>query len=211
MKWEYLIKTVGDEPVFSSSLLMAGRQSRADIQLQLARWGKAGKIIQLRRGLYVLASPYRKVHPHPFILANSIKKASYISLQSALSFYGMIPENVPAVTSVTTSRPEIVNTAEGTFIFKHIKKSLFKGYSRMEVADRQPIFIATPEKSLLDLIYLTPGGHTLEYLRELRLQNFERLDLNILKQSAVESGIPKLKSAVKQIIKIIGTEEYREL
>ena len=211
MKWEYLIKTVGDEPVFSSSLLMAGRQARANIQLQLARWGKAGKIIQLRRGLYVLSSPYRKVQPHPFILANSIKKASYISLQSALSFYGMIPENVPSVTSVTTSRPEIINTAEGTFIFKHIKKSLFKGYCRTEVADRQLIFIATPEKSLLDLIYLTPGGHTLEYLRELRLQNFERLDLNILKQSAVESGIPKLESAVKQLIKIIGTEEYREL
>jgi predicted transcriptional regulator of viral defense system len=211
MKWKDLIEIVGNEPVFSSSLLMAGKQSRANIQLQLTRWGKAGKIIQLRRGLYVLSNPYRKVQPHPFLLANSIKKASYISLQSALSFYGMIPENVPAVTGVTTSRPEIVNTAEGTFIFKHIKKSLFKGYCRTEVSDRQSIFIATPEKSLLDLIYLTPGGHTLEYLRELRLQNFERLDLNVLKQLAVESEIPKLKSAVKQIIKIIGTEEYGDL
>jgi predicted transcriptional regulator of viral defense system len=211
MNLEYLIRNVGDEPVFFSSLLMAGKQSLANIQLQLARWGKAGKIIQLRRGLYVLANPYRKVQAHPFLLANSIKKASYVSLQSALSFHGMIPENVPIVTSVTTARPETVNTAEGSFIFKHIKKSLFNGYSRIEVADRQSVFIATPEKSLLDLIYLTPGGHTLEYLRELRLQNFERLDLNVLKQSAVDSGIPKLESAVKQIIKIIGTEEYRDL
>ncbi len=211
MKLESLIKIVADEPVFSSSLLMAGEQSRANIQLQLARWGKAGKIIQIRRGLYVLASPYRKVQAHPFLLANSIRKASYVSLQSALSFHGMIPENVPTVTSVTTARPETVNTTEGAFIFKHIKKSLFNSYSRIEVADRQSVFIATPEKSLLDLIYLTPGGHTLQYLKELRLQNFERLDLNILKKLAVESGIPKLSSAVKQIIKIIETEEYRDL
>ena len=211
MKWELLLKTVGDEPVFTSSLLMAGKQHRSDIQLQLARWGKAAKIIQLRRGLYLLANPYRKVEPHPFIIANSIKNASYVSLQSALSFHGMIPENVPVVTSVTTARPETINTAEGTFIFKHIKKSLFNGYFRREAVDRQSFFIATPEKSLLDLIYLTPGGHKLEYLRELRLQNFDRLDLKVLKQSAKGSGILKLQLAVKNLIEIIGTEDYRDL
>ena len=211
MNLEYLIRNVGDEPVFSSGMLMAGKQSQENIQLQLSRWTKAGKIIQLRRGLYVLANPYRKVQPHPFLLANSIKRASYVSLQSALSFHGMIPENVPVVTSVTTARPETVITGEGAFSFKHVKKSLFKGYCRMEVDDRQFVFIATPEKSLLDLIYLTPDAHTMEYLRELRLQNFERLDLNVLKESVEESGIPKLKSALRQIVEIIGMEEHKDL
>lgn len=211
MKWEQLIKIIGDEPVFSSSFLMAGGQSRENIRLQLSRWTKSGKIIQMRRGLYILANPYRKVEPHPFLLANSLKKASYVSLQSALSFYGMIPENVPAVTSVTTARPETLNTAEGTFIYKHVRKSFFKSYCRIEVSAGQSVFIATPEKCLLDLVYLTPGGHDPDYLKELRLQNFERLDMNVLKELAAESESPKLVSAVKRIVKIIGKEEYREL
>jgi predicted transcriptional regulator of viral defense system len=211
MKWESLIKIIGDEPVFSSSLLMAGGQSQENIRLQLSRWTKSGKIIQFRRGLYALANPYRKVQPHPFLLANSLKKASYVSLQSALSFYGMIPENVPAVTSVTTARPETLNTSEGTFIYKHVRKPFFKGYCRVEASVGQSVFIATPEKCLLDLVYLTPGGHDPDYLKELRLQNFERLNLNVLKELAAESESPKLVTAVKRIVKIIGTEEYREL
>lgn len=211
MKWEDILNTVGNEPVFSSALLMAGNRSRQNILLQLSRWTKTGKLIQLRRGLYLPARPYRKVIPHPFLLANKIKKASYVSLQSALAYYGMIPENVPVVTSVTTMRPEKVDTDEGTFSFRHVKKSFFNGYCSLEIVEGQTIFIATPEKSLLDLIYLTPGGETFEYLRELRLQNTDRLDLNSLRELAKKAGSTKLGLAVKQVIKIIGEEEYKDL
>ena len=211
MKWKYLLETIGDEPLFSSNLLMAGRRSRADIQLQLSRWVKAGKVVQLRRGWYLLAAPYRKVDSHPFFIANRLKKASYISLQSALAYYGMIPEYVPVVTSVTTGRPEVVKTSEGTFAFKHIKKSLFNGYENLEIVDGQFIFIATPEKSLLDLIYLTPGSHQMEFLQELRLQNLDQLDMDKFSEMALALGSPKLQSAVKKVGEIIKTEEYREL
>jgi len=128
-----LLKSIGNEPVFTSSLLMTEGQSRIDIQLQLSRWVKAGKIEQLRRGCYILAAPYRKVEPHPFLIAGALKKASYISLQSALSFYGLIPEYVPVVTSVTTGRPETVNTTRETFSYKHIKTSFFVGYNNVEI------------------------------------------------------------------------------
>lgn len=51
--------------------------------------------VQLRRKLYALATPWRRVHPHPFLIANELHHPSYVSLQSALAYHGMIPEAVP--------------------------------------------------------------------------------------------------------------------
>jgi predicted transcriptional regulator of viral defense system len=125
MKWKNFLNLVSDEPVFTSSILQVGRVSPERIQQLLVRWVKAGRIIQLRRGVYTLAEPYRKVSPHPFLIANRLKKASYVSLQSALAHYGMIPEHVPVVTSITTGRPEHLQTDMGGFIYRHIKKNHF--------------------------------------------------------------------------------------
>ena len=104
-------------------------------------------------------------------MANRLKRASSVSLQSALEFHGLIPEYVPSVTSITTGRPEELVTSFGTFIYKHIKKELFSGYRIVDVGEGQSAFIATPEKALLDLLYLTPGSDNPDYLGELRLQN----------------------------------------
>jgi len=211
MKWNNLLHFVSDEPVFTSAILMAGDVSPIDIRLQLARWVKGGKLIQLRRGIYMLASPYRKVSPHPFLLANRLKKASYVSLQSALANYGMIPEYVPVITSVTTGRPETLTTPAGTFVFKHIRKSLFNGYRQVEVGPNQPAFLAGPEKSLLDLIYLTPQADSLEFLQELRLQNLEQLNLESLIRIAEATGSPKLARAARRIARLGQEENYEEV
>jgi predicted transcriptional regulator of viral defense system len=206
MKWETLLSIVGSEAVFSTSLLLTGSESRVNIQLQLSRWVKGGKLHQLRRGLYVLAEPYRKVEPHPFLMANRVKVPSYVSLQSALAYYGLIPEYVPVVTSVTTNRPGIITTSEGTFSYRHIKKSMFRGYAGVDAAKQQTVFLALPEKSLLDLIYLTPGGESAEYLEELRLQHTENLDKEKLMEFAEENGSPKLHIAVERILRVIRDE-----
>ena len=199
MKWEGLLNIVVNEPVFTSSLLMAGTVSSVDIRRQLSRWVRAGRIIPLRRGIYTLSPPYRKIEPQPFLLANSMKAASYVSLQSALAYYGMIPEYTPVTTSVTTGRPENIETQFGTFSFSHIKKSWFSGYQQAEVSPGQAAFLATPEKCLLDLVYLTPGADSLKYLRELRLQNLDRLDLHELLLIAQGSHRPKIIRAAERI------------
>ncbi|MFH1034333.1 MAG: hypothetical protein V1806_07490 [Pseudomonadota bacterium] len=113
MKLDTLLAIISSEPVFSSGLLQTLDQDPADVRKQLSRWARAGKIIQLRRGLYTLAEPYRKVTPEPFPIANRPNEPSYVSLQSALAHHGLIPEWVPAVTSVTTARPEEVLTPLG--------------------------------------------------------------------------------------------------
>lgn len=211
MRFEELLDRVSDLPVFTSALLMAGRISPSDVQKQLARWVKSGKVVQLRRGLYTLGEPYRKVSPLPFLVANRLREPSYVSLQSSLAYYGMIPEFVPVVTSVTTGRPGTVTTPLGRFLYRHVKRSLFEGFREVEVGDGQKAFVATPEKSLLDLVYLTPRGDEETYLDELRLQNLETLDTRDLMQRAENSGSRKLVRAAKYLAELAGSEEYEEL
>jgi predicted transcriptional regulator of viral defense system len=202
MKWEQLLRNVADEPVFRTGLLAASGESLPALRVQLSRWVRRGKLIQLTKGLYTLAQPYAKVPPHPFVLANAMKRVSYVSLQSALGYYGMIPEHVPTVTSVTTQRPENVETPLGLFAFHHIKRSWFHGYEQVDLGSGQKAFVATPEKALLDLVYLTPGADAYDFLVELRLQNVENLDCDALRRLAGASRSPKLYRAVRLLVQL---------
>jgi len=207
MEFERLLKIVGDEPVFETGLLLAGDVKPAHVRRQLSRWVKVGRVYQLRRGLYALAPPFQKVKPHPFVVANHLVRGSYVSLQSALAHYGLIPEYVPVITSVTTSRPGRWNTPLGNYEFRHIKPDLLFGYQSLDVGDRQETFVASPGKALLDLVYLEPGADLPDYLRELRLQNLDQLDVVVLSQYADRAGISKLKRAVKVIANFVGVED----
>ena len=211
MEFERLVDIIDDEPVFETGFLLAGNVDPKDVILQLSRWTKAGRIYQIRRGLYALAPPYRKVKPHPFLVANRMVRGSYVSCQSALEFHGLIPEHTPTVVSVTTSRPGRWKTPLGDFEFRHIKKTLFSGYQSVEVGGGQTAFVASPEKALLDLVYLQPGADDKSYLNELRLKNFEKFDLGTLQKLAEKSESPKLVRAAGLIAKLIlkEAEEYR--
>ena len=106
MKLASLLAIVGDQPVFETGFLLAGDVDPADLRRQLSRWVTSGHLVQLRRGLYALAPPYRKTEPHPFLVANRLVRGSYVSLQSALAHHGLIPEHVSVTTSVTSGRPQ---------------------------------------------------------------------------------------------------------
>jgi predicted transcriptional regulator of viral defense system len=213
MEFQQLLETVGYEPVFETGLLLAGSVKPTNVRRQLSRWVKAGRLFQLRRGLYALAPPFQKVRPHPFLLANRLRPSSYVSLQSALAFYDLIPEAVPVVTSVTTARPASWDTALGTFSFRHITLELFFGYEPVEVSPGQYAFVAWPEKALLDLVYLQPGGDSRHYVQELRLQNLEHLDLDRLRRIVREADRPKLARAAQVIVEQAhrDTAEYKVL
>lgn len=213
MKFSQLLQIVGDEPVFETALLLAGPVDPADVRRQLSRWTRAGRLYQLRRGLYALTPPFQKIKPHPFLIANRMVQGSYVSCQSALAHYSLIPEYVPVVTSVTPGRPAQWETPLGTFEFRHLKAQMLTGYDNIDLGAGQRAFVATPEKALLDLIYLHPGADSLAYLRELRLQNLERLDLEQLQRTAVSGGSAKLQRAANFIASLAAAEaqEYEAL
>lgn len=209
MKFEQLIEVVGEEPVFETGLLLAGDVDPADVQRQLSRWVQAERLYQLRRGLYALAPPYQKAMPHPFLVANRLMPGSYVSLQSALAHYGLIPEYVPVTTSVTSGRPGRWETPLGSYEFRHVQPDFLRGFRRTPLGAREEAFVATPEKALLDLVYLEPAGDSPEYLSELRLQHLEGVDLDELQRQAGVSGKPKLKRAA-ELISQLAVEEALE-
>ena len=217
MEFERLLELVGEEPVFETSLLLAGKVNPEIVRLQLSRWTKSGRIYQLRRGLYTLAPPYQKVKPHPFLIANSLQRASYVSGQSALAFYGLIPDIVQVTLSVTAGRPEHLETPLGIFEFRHIKPQLLSGYRMTALhglnSPEQQALVARPEKGLLDLVYLQPGGDQPAYLRELRLQNLEQLDLDELHRQSKKFNTPKMNRAVRTIAGLVQRDslEYETL
>lgn len=141
--------------------------------------------------------------PHPFVIANYLKTGSYVSLQSALSHYGMIPEYVPVITSVTTGHPGMLQNEAGHFQFRHIDRRLFRYFDVLELAPEQRAFVATPEKALLDLLYLTPDSDDIRYLRELRLTPPDALGreafLQRLQTAADETAVDKLQRAVERL------------
>lgn len=210
MKFEQLLSLVHDEPLFETGLLLAGVKDPNDVRRQLSRWVNMGRIRQLRRGLYTLEQPYQKVAPHPFLVANALMPGSYVSGYSALAFYGLIPEYVARTTSVTTMRPEVW---DGGYHFQRIAASLFFGYQSVELPKGQRAFIATPEKALLDLAHFTTGSDSPDYLRELRLQNLERLDIGRLNGFAQRARKPKWLRVAKQIAALMADESqhYEDL
>jgi len=213
MNFTELVNLVKDLPAFETGFLLSGDVNSNYLRKQMSLWVKSKKIYQLKRGLYTLAPPYQRVKPHPFLLANRIQPASYVSLQSALLYYGLIPEHVPTTTSITTKRPGIWETPLGTFTYRHIQMSWFNNYASVDLDGKQTAFVANPEKAILDLIILEPKSDSMEYLRELRLQNLNILDLNEMKRLVVKSGKPKLARAFRHITQLVLDEkrEYKQL
>jgi predicted transcriptional regulator of viral defense system len=213
MKFTRLLEIVGDEPVFETGLLLAGALDPSAVRRQLSRWTKSGQLYQLRRGLYSLAPPFQKVKPHPELVANRLVPGSYVSLQSALAHYGLIPEGVPVTTSVTAVRPGRWQTPLGVYTYRHVAPKLLSAYQLIDLGGGQQAFMATPEKALLDLVYLQPGGAAPKYLQELRLQNLEHLDLENLQSLAERTGSPKMRRAAAFLMKMALAEslDYEQL
>lgn len=119
---------------------------------------KAGDLIRLRRGLYVLAKPFRHIQCHPFSLAQRIEPGSYVSLESALSYHGGIPEAVYTTTSVLPGRKakEYQHEQFGSFTFSPlaIQSGGFLDLVQREQTDNQVFLLANPIRALMDLVCL---------------------------------------------------------
>lgn len=200
MEFQRLVEIVQDEPVFETGLLLAGQVDPNNIRRQLTRWTNAGRLYQLRRGLYALAPPYQKIKAHPFVIANRLLGGSYVSCQSALAHYDLIPESVPTVVSICSCRPGHRETPLGSFLFRHVRRKYLSGYQLLEMGNGQEALVAVPEKALLDLIYLTPAGDSAEYIQSLRLQNLENLNEQSLRDAAEIFNKPKMRRAVEVLI-----------
>lgn len=167
------------------------------------RWTKKGYLIRLRRGFFAF-SEYKNKPDYALYFANRIYRPSYISLHTALSFYGMIPESVIQVASVTTLKTVSFINDIGEYSFKNVKENLLFGYELKPMADKRTIQFATPEKALLDLLYLYQFYDNEQELEELRLdEDYLHDDLNkdLLMDYCMRFQSKALERRVKLLLK----------
>src|SRR5258708_3382093 len=154
-----------------------------------------GILQQIKRGLYVAGPKITSSKPDPFLIANHILGPSYVSLESALSYYGLIPEKVYEITSVTIKAKRRFSTPLGVYSYTRLPLPYYSYGIRSVEVDRQHRFlIASPEKALFDKISTTAG---VEFRSKSNVLNYIekdlRIDIDTLKNldiSIMESWIP---------------------
>lgn len=171
-----------------------------------------GFLVSLRRGLYVPGPELDLPVPHQFIIANHLRGPSYISLETALSHWGLIPEQVYGVSSMTLKTSRTYDTPLGHFSYRHLAAPYYAfGLERVEVGTNQFALMASREKALCDKIITTAGVNlrsqvqTFDFLMEdLRLD--ETL-LGQLDRAAISSWVqdaPKA-SSLQMLVDTLNT------
>jgi len=144
----------------------------------LVNWQQKGYIKRIRNNYYCF-SDTEKSEDFLFYLANVIYHPSYVSLESALSFYGIIPEGVFTVTSISTLKTNSFQTDFTSFSYRNVKPKLYFGY-RLIPIQHQTIKFATVEKTILDYLYLNPHINAVNDFEALRWNKIALSDINPL-------------------------------
>ena len=168
---------------------------------------KAGELLRLRRGTYLLAESLRDYPPHPFALAQAFVPGSYVSFETALAHHGWIPEAVYTTASVTPGRKSLAyeHPVFGSFSFHPlaIEAGYFLELVEREVIADQTMLVAVPIRALMDLVclrkaewqgmgWLTEGLRIdLEHLRIVTSADIRTLGL-VYKQKRVKSFLKSL-------------------
>ena len=178
----------------------------------LTRWTKKGLLLRLRQEWYAFPELLQRPDFARYV-ACRIYRPSYISLHTALSIYGMIPEAVSSITSVSTLKTAKFENAFGQYAYQNVKPDLFFGYKPVMLPLNTAIInppqlawmLAHPEKALLDLLYLYPFYDSEEDLEQLRLDDdfmTGELDLDRLSEYQQKMSNKALNARVKKLLKI---------
>ncbi len=170
------------------------------------RWTKKGLLIRLRQGYFTFPE-YKGKADFAFYFANRIYRPSYISLHTALSFYGIIPESVVQITSVTSLKTAFFTNAFAEYTYRTIKKELMFGYDLKPFSESRVLQLASPEKALLDLLYLYPSYNSLQEMENLRLDEdflHENLNKDLLSDYTIAFKNKAFEQRVQQLFNAYG-------
>jgi hypothetical protein len=163
------------------------------------------EIIRVRKGLYIRSPEYGGTI-HPLELANGLYGPSYVSLEYALARYGLIPERVITITSVTSGRKRRFDTPVGSFSYEHIPLRAYAAGIQLVQEREETFMIASKEKALCDMLYLKSPVRTLKDLREYLVDNLriDEAELAALDLSEIEEiGASYVSARVKLLPRIV--------
>lgn len=170
-----------------------------------------GKLIRLKKGIYVVSPDVSGELLSVELIANHLYGPSYVSMESALRYYGLIPEKVFTVRSATTNRSRKFGNSIASFQYVSVREDYYSiGINQKMVDNKYTFLIASPEKALCDLIVTTPHinfqsvkaveTYLEDYLR-LDMPAFLAMDKGIIEQCTATG---KKKKALELILKLLS-------
>lgn len=139
---------------------------------------KNGQLVSLRRGLYVPGPQSDLPMPESYLIANHLRGPSYVSLETALSYWGLIPERTYEISSVTVKSSKKYKTTIGRFGYQQLPTPYYAyGICRVKLTDNQLVLLASPEKAICDKIVLTPHIN-LRSIKQTRAFLYDDLRMN---------------------------------
>lgn len=185
-------------PVFTASEVKSIFFNQKNITSQIAFWLKKGYLEKIRDGLYILSK--FKDGIDPMVLAGKIYEPSYLSLEFALNYYGIIPDIPGTYTSVVSKTTKYFKNPFGNFTYQKVKSEFFTGY---ETRNEKNISfnIATPEKALIDYLYLNKNRLKVDpnFWKEMRIDEdfkFKKKKLDLYKKLLNDNTVNKLIESV---------------
>jgi predicted transcriptional regulator of viral defense system len=227
---EKRLKDIEDIIASSGRIVTAGdihkalgaRYSRFILKKRVYELKEKGWLVPLRRGLYFIADISTRdfVNISPFIIASAFNKDSYISLDSALSFYGLFEQILRTTSSITTSKSKKYMFQRNTYHYLKIKRTLYFGF-RTENLEGYYVKVAELEKVILDYLYFRNDTYSIDLLIEKLHKAKDRLNVEKLFGYAKrfpEATKRKLgfildltKVNTKELLKAVNTEGYSKL
>lgn len=191
MDFKYLIKPFGNVPLSRQVVLDLLKNYKRPND-KISELMKSGELIPLKNGLYISGSKDDYNNPEPFLIANHLWGPSYISLYSALSYWGLIPERVYEISSITMKVSKKYQTTQGKFTYRFMPSPYYSfGVKSVKLSPKQVVLIATPEKALCDKIITTAG---LNLRSPVQTRTFLLDDLRIDLESLGKLNLKEIKS-----------------
>jgi hypothetical protein len=209
MVFRNMVKEYAETPI-SRHLLLGLLSDYKRPNDKISELVKSKELISIRRGLYITGANMDLPSPTPFLIANHLRGPSYVSLESALSYWNMIPEKVHEISSITIQTSKVFRTEVGRFSYKQLKTPYYAyGIKSIKYSSKQIMLVASPEKALCDKVVLTPtiNLRSIKQAQEFLLEDLRmnREVLSTLDTEVIESWIenaPK-KSSLVMLIKML--------
>lgn len=199
-------ETIGE--IFDYQVLTAALSGYSKPRDKITKLLASGAIVRIKKGLYCFGESLRKGPLSREQAANLIYGPSYVSLDYALSFHGMIPERVETVTSVTTRRSRSFRTPVGSFSYRMLQAARYSTGAALETAGGVGFLMATPEKALVDKVWTDRqfsgtrlsdfGAYLLDDLR-IDGEALRRLDGSRIQSIALAYGSNKINRLVRYL------------
>lgn len=211
MRLEQKLKTFGGVPLTHGTLLSILDEYRSPND-KIVRMIDDGLLLPIKKGLYAVSPEITGIPMSLPLVANLLYGPSYVSMDYALHHYGIIPERVVEITSMTTRRGKIYDLMVGRFSYTHSPPEFYSiGIDRIENPDQTGFLMASPEKALCDKLVFTrnvsiksPKGLAVLLFDDLRVdeESLARFDMNVI-DDCILAGIKT--DMLQALLKLVGT------